>query len=194
VVAVRDTRPIAHYGARTEYALHSLVNLTLAPPHTAPSARELAEFQKLPVAFLQKVLTKLEKAGIVVGAEGVGGGWRLARPAEQISVLDVVEASQADSALFECREIRARCALWPDQAPPRAAVSGLCEIHAVMRSAEREMRRALASQSLADIALRVKAKSPRYASSALPGWFATRFSARRAKPAAVVTERERVKR
>src|SRR5438874_2078162 len=168
------------YGARVEYALHTLLNLSLPPAGTAPSARDLADFQKLPVAFMRKLLTQLEKSGLIDGAEGVRGGWRLSRPAREISVLEIIDAAQGNDALFECREIRARCALWPDDAPPRGARSGVCEIHAVMLAAERAMRTELASHTLEDIAARVGAKAPRYVTTDLPGWFANRYAIRRA--------------
>src|SRR2546423_1378094 len=166
------------YGARVEYALHTLLNLSLAPTGTAPSARDLADFQKLPVAFIRKLLTQLEKSGLVVAAEGVHGGWRLRRPASQISVLEIADAAQGRDELFECREIRARCALWPDNDPPRGAQSGVCEIHAVMLAADRAMRAELASRSLADIATRVGAKSPRYVATDLPRWLSGRYAGR----------------
>jgi Rrf2 family protein len=171
---------VPQYGARVEYALHTLLNLSFAPPATAPSARDLADFQKLPVAFMRKLLTQLEKSGLVVAAEGVRGGWRLGRAPADITVLDVVDAAHGRDVLFECREIRARCALWADDAPPRAARSGVCEIHAVMLAAERAMRAELASHTLADVAARVGAKSPRFVETEVSGWLAGRYSGRRA--------------
>ena len=169
------------FGARVEYALHTLLNLSLAPAETAPSARDLADFQKLPMPFMRKLLTQLEKSGLVVGAEGIGGGWRLARATSEISVLEIVDAAQGKEPLFDCREIRAHCALWADDAPPRGARSGVCEIHAVMLAAERAMRTTLASQTLADIAQRVSAKSPRFVAVDVPAWFDERYSGRRAR-------------
>jgi len=171
---------VPQYGARVEYALHTLLNLSFAPAGTAPSARDLADFQKLPVAFMRKLLTQLEKSGLIVAAEGVHGGWRLSRPPADITVLDIVDAAQGRDVLFECREIRGRCILWPDDAPPRAARSGVCEIHAVMLAAERAMRAELVSHTLADLAARVSAKSPRYVATAVPDWFAGRYAGRRA--------------
>ena len=170
---------MAHYGAGVEYALHTLLNLSLAPDETAPSARDLAAFQRLPLAFMRKLLTQLEKAGLVEGSEGLRGGWKLAREPRKITVLEVAEAAQGPSPLFECREIRGRCALWEEGAAPRAATSGICEIHAVMLAAEAAMRRELAKSTLADIAQRVKAKSARPDSTAIPDWFAGRYAERR---------------
>lgn len=167
-----------YFGARVEYALHTLLNLSLAPPETAPSARDLADFQKLPLPFMRKLLTQLEKSGLVTAVEGVRGGWRLAREPDAITVLEIVEAAQGREPLFDCREIRARCALWPDDAPPRGARSGVCEIHAVMLAAERAMRAQLGSQMLSDIGARVSAKSPRFVRTDVPAWFDSRYAGR----------------
>ena len=168
------------YGAGVEYALHTLLNLSLAPAGTAPSARDLADFQKLPLAFMRKLLTQLEKSGLVIAAEGVRGGWRLSRPPAEISVLDVVDAAHGKDPLFACREIRARCALWPDHSPPPAARSGVCAIHAVMLAAESALRRELAAHTLADVAAHVEAKSPQFVGTSVPAWFAERYLGRRA--------------
>jgi Rrf2 family protein len=169
---------MTQFGARVEYALHILLTLSFVRAGTAPSARDLAEFQKLPLAFVRKLLTDLEKTGLIVAAEGVHGGWRLGREPGEVSVLDVVLASGGESELFDCRGIRVRCALWDDDDVPRAAREGVCEIHAVMIAAEQAMRSQLASHSLDDIAARVRAKSPRYATSDVPTWFTDRYSSR----------------
>lgn len=171
---------MAFYGAGVEYALHTLLNLSLAPNGTAPSARDLAEFQRLPLAFMRKLLTQLEKAGLVRGSEGVRGGWQLARETSAITLLEAAEAVQGRDPLFECREIRARCALWSDGAAPRTATSGVCAIHAAMLAAEAAMRRELAQRTLADIASQVSAKVPATAVTTVAAWFTDRYSGRRA--------------
>jgi Rrf2 family protein len=170
---------VAFYTARVEYALHTLLNLSLGQAEQRPSARELAEFQRLPVTFVRKLLTQLEKAGLVEGSEGVRGGWRLAREPASISVLDIAEAAQGgDEPMFECGEIRARCALWPDGEAPRPAVTGVCSIHAVMLAAESAMRRELESHTLADLNARVGAKSSATWKGTVASWFAERHESR----------------
>ena len=171
---------MAYYGAGVEYALHTLLNLSLAPSATVPSARDLAEFQRLPLAFMRKLLTQLERAGLVSGSEGVRGGWKLARAPDAITTLDVADAVQGREPLFECREIRAHCALWVEGAAPRAATSGTCAIHAVMLSAEAAMRRELAQRTLADIAGQVSAKTSATSATTIADWFADRYAGRRA--------------
>ncbi|MGD9932679.1 MAG: Rrf2 family transcriptional regulator [Dehalococcoidia bacterium] len=169
---------MAYYGAGVEYALHVLLNLSSAPAGTAPSAKDLAEFQRLPVPFVRKLLTQLEKAGLVGAREGVRGGWQLARPANEITLLEAAEAVQPGAPLFDCKEIRQRCALWADGEAPRVATTGLCEIHAAMRAAEVSMRRELAARTVADIAKQVAAKRPAAAAPGATAWFEARYAAR----------------
>ena len=156
-----------------EYGLHSL--LYLAPTDgvvPAASARDLAELQGLPVEFMAKLLTRLEKAGLVVATEGIGGGFRLARCADSISVLDVVSAIDGDKPLFDCREIRSRCALF-DGAPPPWARQGACSVHAVMLEADHRRREVLGERTLRAIASRVAAKAPPEFPASVTAWLGT---------------------
>lgn len=171
---------MSHFGAKVEYALHTLLNISLAPPGVAPSARELAAFQRLPLAFVRKLLTEQERSGLLRGSEGRQGGWQLARDAAQISMLDIADAAQGRVPLFDCRDIRTRCALWDDDAVPARARQGRCEIHAVMLQAEDAMRARLAGVSLADLRERVARKSPGWVREAGPQWFTLQVQGRRA--------------
>ena len=90
------------YGAGAEYALHSL--LTLATRSEPVSVRDLATYQKIPERFLAKVFTRLKKAKLVVGTEGISCGFVLARPAENIRVLEVL-GNEAGGALMLHRAI-----------------------------------------------------------------------------------------
>src|SRR3546814_9013934 len=84
---------MAHMTVSVEYGLHCLLGLIDAGD--APrSARDLALFQGISSSFAAKIFAKLEKAGIVTAAEGVRGGYRLARPAHAISVLELVDADR----------------------------------------------------------------------------------------------------
>jgi len=161
---------MAHISAGLEYGLHCL--LFLADPRCdvpPASARDLADLQGVSVEYVAKLFTKLQKAGLVVATEGVNGGFRLAREADSISVLDVVSAIDGEKALFDCREIRGRCALF-GRKPPAWATRGVCSIHAIMLEAEARMREVLASHTLADVAARVDAKAPPDFGEAVAKW------------------------
>jgi Rrf2 family protein len=162
-----------------EYGLHCLLYLTPSAPHApAPGVRDLADLQGVPAEYLAKVFTKLSKAGLVVATEGARGGFALARPADEISFLDVVHAIDGDKALFECREIRERCAVFNSEAPAWAT-SGVCSIHAIMLAAEKRMRDELASHSLKELAVQVAAKAPANFSPQIANWLEERTSNRR---------------
>ncbi|CAG9189598.1 Rrf2 family transcriptional regulator [Paraburkholderia sabiae] len=171
---------MSHISAGVEYGLHCLLFLTEAAPGgvSEASVRDLAELQGVPADYVAKLFTKLHKAGLVIATEGAKGGFALARPANQISVLDVVTAIDGDKALFECREVRARCAVFGETAPAWAS-SGVCSIHAVMQNAEKRMHEALASQSLHDLAVRTSAKAPRTYGPQVVKWLDGRTAGRR---------------
>jgi len=161
---------MAHITTGVEYGLHCLFYLVgpLEGKQSA-SARDLAELQGVPVEYVAKLFTKLKKAGLVLASEGVGGGFRLARPAESITVLEVVEAIEGKKPLFDCQEIRGRCAVFNGR-PPTWATRGTCSIHAVMLEAEAQMRKVLASYSLADIANSLTCKAPANYSREVAKW------------------------
>lgn len=166
---------MAYIGSGVEYALHCLLWI-VNPPEQPPSSRDLAEMQGVPFAFLKKILSKLEKAGIVEANAGIRGGYRLARAPEQISVLDVVDAIEGHKPLFDCQEIRGRCALFEGK-PPAWSMRGVCAIHAVMIRAEKAMREEMAKTSLMTLARSAPGKGSDMSDQARD-WFAERYAAR----------------
>lgn len=74
-----------------EYALRAVVWLATRPEESLGTAR-IAKAIKVPAGYLAKVMQKLARAGILVSAPGRSGGFRLARPADRITVLEVVES------------------------------------------------------------------------------------------------------
>ncbi len=167
---------MAHLSSKVEYGLHCLLWLVDSNEEPA-SSRDLAELQGISPSFVAKIFPKLEKARLVVASGGVRGGYRLARPADRISVLDVVDAIEGLKPLFDCQEIRGRCAVFGDKAPAWST-NGVCAIHAVMLRAEQSMRAELRRTSLQDIAQTVGRKSPADFGFQVRGWLSGRAGAR----------------
>lgn len=167
---------MAHLTASVEYGIHCL--LWLVDSEAPLSSRDLAELQGISPAFLAKIFPKLEKAGIVAASEGVRGGYRLARPAEEISFLDIVDAIEGNKPLFDCLQIRGRCAVF-DGKPPAWSTSGVCAVHAVMLQAEQSMRETLASQTLASVQATFGRKAPPEFGAKVQQWMTDRLDARR---------------
>jgi Rrf2 family protein len=74
------------------YALHALEHLAAQGDGGPATARHIAEERGLPGDFLSKALQPLVRAGLLRSEKGPNGGFRLARPASRISLLEVVEA------------------------------------------------------------------------------------------------------
>ncbi|MHC8361444.1 RrF2 family transcriptional regulator [Pseudomonas sp. LS2P72] len=158
------------YSAGVEYGIHCLLFLVGNSGDTREaSVRDLAELQGVPQDYLAKIFTKLAKAKLVVATEGVRGGFKLARPSDEISILDIVNAIDGQKLIFDCREIRGRCALFEGSAPAWA-LAGPCAVHAAMMTAQKRMEDALAQQTILDLARKVGRKAPAQFNAQVDNW------------------------
>ncbi len=131
-----------------EWAVHCCTVLAALPGHQAlPSAR-LAEFHEVPPAYLAKHLQATTVAGITASLPGPKGGYRLARSAAEITLLDIVLAVDGEGAAFRCSEIRQR---GPAASPGSHAYRRPCGIARAMWRAEDAWRAELSATSIADI-------------------------------------------
>jgi Rrf2 family protein len=79
--------------AKTDYALRAVVELASSGDGTTPVKGErLATSQGIPLRFLENILLQLRHAGLIDSRRGAEGGYRLARPAEDIALADVIRA------------------------------------------------------------------------------------------------------
>ncbi|MEN3009583.1 MAG: Rrf2 family transcriptional regulator [Candidatus Bipolaricaulaceae bacterium] len=108
----------------TKYALLALEEL--ARRGRPASARELAAAADIPSAYLAKLVPLLARAGILTTQRGRGGGVALARPAQTLSLKEIIEAVEGPEALQDCPFELApcagdpRCPLYPVWDPLRA--------------------------------------------------------------------------
>jgi FeS assembly SUF system regulator len=124
----------------TDYATVLLATLA-CEPETRHTATSLAQQTRLGAATVSKILKQLHRSGLVLSSRGVHGGYRLAKPASEISAAAILDALEGPLALTDC-----------------AAGSGQCEIESscrVGRSWQRvnlAIRRSLYDVSLAQLA------------------------------------------
>ena len=79
--------------AKTDYALRAVVELAAAGGDGAPVKGErLAAAQGIPLRFLENILLELRHAGFVESRRGADGGYRLARPGDEVTLADVIRA------------------------------------------------------------------------------------------------------
>lgn len=154
-----------------EWAAHCAVVLARVPPGLALSAGVLAEFHGVPKPYLAKSLQALSRAGIVGSSQGRSGGYSLARPADEISLLDVVLAVDGDAAAFRCTEIRQRA----PHPSPRRCFRTSCAIAGTMWKAEQAWRDELAATSIADLVTTVGEVVPEAVMAKNADWLAARI-------------------
>ncbi|RFB78701.1 RrF2 family transcriptional regulator [Methylovirgula sp. 4M-Z18] len=134
-----------------EQAIHSVSMLAGLAPGGLLSAAALAEFHGVSPSYLLKHLQALSQAGILATEPGPKGGYRLARAADAITLLDIVLAIEGPQPAFRCQEIRQR---GPNPLPQRYFAQP-CGISAAMLRAERayrdELRRITIAAILADL-------------------------------------------
>ncbi len=76
----------------TQNAIAALSRLAeLYTAGTVASSKQIAESRNLPIPLVGKILTELSRGGLIVGSPGPGGGYRLAKPPAEISLMDVAE-------------------------------------------------------------------------------------------------------
>lgn len=140
----------------TEWLLHCAATLAQLEPGTTASAAQLAEYYDLPPAFLAKQLQALVRAGVLAATTGPRGGFRLSRPATEITLLQIVEAVDGTSAPYECREIRQQ----GSGALPPEECRRTCILAEKMAEAHDAWRRSLAEVSLADVLATLPRSAP----------------------------------
>jgi Rrf2 family protein len=78
--------------AKVDYAVRAAIELGQAEPGTPVKGDRLARAQDIPIKFLENILLELRRAGLVASQRGADGGYWLARPADQITVADIIRA------------------------------------------------------------------------------------------------------
>jgi Rrf2 family protein len=113
---------------RTDYGVRVILDLATLPRDSRTSTQEIADRQNIPTPFLAKIISQLSLAGLVTTFRGAGGGVILARPAAEISLLQVIEALEGPIRLN-------RCVIEPDACPRNEH----CPVHHVWAKAQTDL-------------------------------------------------------
>jgi Rrf2 family protein len=101
------------FSTKAEYGVRLMVELGRHAGSDPVALGAIASAEVLPLSYLEHLVAKLRDAGLVASTRGAHGGYRLARPAEEIRMLEVVEALEGPIAPMECfhetREGRVLC-------------------------------------------------------------------------------------
>ncbi|MBO5244812.1 MAG: Rrf2 family transcriptional regulator [Selenomonadales bacterium] len=130
------------FNATTDYAFRVALHLACAGDRIV-SRREISESNNVTTMFLQKIMAALMEAGLVTSYRGANGGFRLARPAEEITLLDILEAMEGKVILNRCLGDYSACSR---NAAPR------CAVHRSLTSVQDTFCEAMSSITLAKLA------------------------------------------
>jgi Rrf2 family iron-sulfur cluster assembly transcriptional regulator len=91
-----------------EYAIRTMMYLASCGENTIVNIKEVSNMWDIPESFLRKIIPKLTRAGYISSHRGKNGGIYLARPAETITPLDIIESVEGEISLN-------RCVLFPEE-------------------------------------------------------------------------------
>lgn len=144
--AICDRFLTMRLAAGVEWALHCCAVLGGLDEGASLAAADLAALYDLPPSYFAKSLQALSAAGIVESSRGKAGGYALARPADAVTMLDVVDAVDGEPT-FRCTEIRKRGPTGqPEDAYPRP-----CGIAQRMADADAAWRGSLEAVTIGDL-------------------------------------------
>lgn len=126
-----------------DYAVRAMIGLARDERSGWLSAADIAAQMQIPARFLPQVMAALARARLVDSKAGPGGGYTLARPAENIDILSVIEALEGDGRRTSCVMRGAPC-----------GVDGFCVAHPAFADAQDAYLDRLAATTLASLALR----------------------------------------
>ena len=130
-----------HLTRKGDYAIRGMVYLAMKPMDRMSLISEMASAIDVSQTLLAKTFQNLSKVGLVKSYRGVGGGFMLGRPAEEISLLSIVEAVEGPIVLN-------RCLLRPGTCGRDAE----CTVHPVWREVQEKMRETLGNVTLKHLA------------------------------------------
>lgn len=144
------------FSKSTDYALHALVHLGLTARCHNVGIKELSGSLGVSESYLSKIMSKLRQDGIVRAVPGVNGGYELARPAEQVSFLDVIQVIEGRQQLFECSNSSSQqhqLLAAQETAPQdqKRTATKECLIEKVMRGAEQQLHQYLREHTLQSV-------------------------------------------
>lgn len=123
-----------------DYGVRAMMDLASLPPESKALIPDIARRQDVPRAFLAKIIPRLAKEGLLRTQRGAAGGVKLGRPADEISLLEILQAVDGPIVL-------APCSVKPENCPRYSN----CGVAPVWRAAQVALDQTLANTMLSDL-------------------------------------------
>jgi len=125
---------------KAQYAVRAMVSLNLHGGGRPMALRDIAGREQISLAYLEQLFVKLRRGQMVHSVRGPGGGYMLARPAEQIRVDEIIDSVEESLVPVSCMDAKGRC-----------VCDDVCISHGVWQGLGERVRQFLASITLADL-------------------------------------------
>ena len=132
---------------KAQYAVRAMVSLSLHGDGGPVTIRDMAAREEISLAYLEQLFVKLRRAKIVRSVRGPGGGYLLARPAEEIRVDQIIDSVEETLVPVSCMDQEGRC-----------VCTDHCVTHSVWQGLGDRIRGFLASMTLQDLTLEAQGK------------------------------------
>ncbi len=132
---------------QTDYAIRAVLYVAQLGEHARVSTAQIARDQHIPLTFLAKIVSQLSAGGVLRATRGARGGVALARPAAEISLLEIVEAIDGPITINECIIHQGVCPL-----------GAVCAVRDVWCEARADLVKRLAQTSFEQLAQRSQAQ------------------------------------
>ena len=132
-----------------DYAIRAMLHMACLPEDGVALRSEIARIHGIPSSFMAKILRSLVKAGLLRSTRGVNGGFTLARPTTEISLLDVVEAIEGPLGIVDCTQEPCACELADE-----------CTAQPVWANVQTQMASVLRAATLEDLVSAPRRRKP----------------------------------
>ncbi len=127
---------------RADYGIRMMVDLACVPNNQGVTIREISQRQDVAEPFLSKIATQAASAGLLTSKPGRNGGLTLAKSADNITLLQVLEAVDTPIALNRCTSEPSNC--------PRY---NKCAVHPIWEKAQHQLKELMSNTFLSELAL-----------------------------------------
>lgn len=141
---------------KAQYAVRAMVRLNLQSDGQAVALKDLSRWEEISLPYLEQLFVKLRRNQIVNSVRGPGGGYVLARPAEQIQVDQIIDSVEETLVPVACMDKAGQC-----------SCGSHCVTHSVWQGLAEKIRSFLASVTLADLTEEARERLPTEERSAL---------------------------
>ena len=130
------------FNQATDYAFRVILYLASLPDGNIANSQTIADEQNIPVSFLQKIMRLLTQGKLVKSYRGTDGGFALARPAAEISLLDVITVIEGPVDLQRCLKEQESCS---------RGYAAQCPVHATLAVIQTDLTQALSKANFASM-------------------------------------------